>query len=670
MNRQQLIPACIFVILLILYSLTLHPFFPVGDSGEYVAVAKSLGVSHSPGAPLYTIFSYIFAAIPVWNLISRISLLSALWATGAVIISYLFLFEVTKDRFASMVTAILLGVSYLFWLYAIFPEILTASICMNLATIYSFAKWERSRKIHFLCITSFTAGLSVSVHYVNFISLITIIVFTILHGKKSLYTVWNIVAALLFFTLGLTPFLGIPFAASHHSIVNWGNVHDIGSFLQFVLRKDYQYIGIGEQNAYPFSQAVKEQLPFWAISMFASVGLTLMFAPFAFFLKRKYWTLFVFINLLLIGPLLVLIDNYPLFSPYPDVAINHMRLMHKIHVFSLPYVVLLIGLGISYVNQRKNSLIRYTALVFLSIGFISTFWTNLQKITSARNTIFQSYGENIITAIYKPTILITGTDDASILNYFLATSPQRTKNIRLITFSMLQHEWYVNELKQRYPDISIPFTSITVGQKLDAFYASNNKKFDIVFAPLDDQAALSVPDTYTYEPFGVIVKLIRRDALPDAHAYTQEDKSVFNRLVGLNEFKNKQYTDDATNEVLMSYARSFTNIALTSKKLGDTETALYFLSQAASIQKSYYPSYEVAASIYIDAKNLPAAAAEYIKLLSVYPHYNAALKNLTAIYYQLGDKQKALHYANEYLRYAATPDELSNAQEMIRELQD
>ena len=52
----------------------------------------------------------------------------------------------------------------------------------------------------------------------------------------------------------------------------------------------------------------------------------------------------------------------------------------------------------------------------------------------------------------------------------------------------MQKEWYVRQLKDRYPDIIFPFNNVEPGSKLDTFLAQNFPHHPMYLSPMDDQS--------------------------------------------------------------------------------------------------------------------------------------------------------------------------------------
>ncbi|HRU39471.1 MAG TPA: DUF2723 domain-containing protein, partial [Candidatus Goldiibacteriota bacterium] len=78
----------VFLASFYLYIRTLCPSVYFGDSGELIAAAKTLGVPHPTGFPLYLLTAKFFSALPLAAFAFRVNLVSA--AFGALACAALF----------------------------------------------------------------------------------------------------------------------------------------------------------------------------------------------------------------------------------------------------------------------------------------------------------------------------------------------------------------------------------------------------------------------------------------------------------------------------------------------------------------------------------------------------------------------------------------------------
>ncbi len=127
-----------------------------GDSAEFVAVAATLGVAHPPGYPLYTLLGALAVRLPFGTPFLRMSLLSALFASGAVAAAALIVWVGTgpsesrpeRPLLPRIAGALLAGFALAFgptfWSQAVVPEVYSLSAFLVLSAIFLFTVWFRN----------------------------------------------------------------------------------------------------------------------------------------------------------------------------------------------------------------------------------------------------------------------------------------------------------------------------------------------------------------------------------------------------------------------------------------------------------------------------------------------------------------------------------------------
>src|SRR6266478_6756311 len=82
-SKPALWAGLVFIASLVLYSYTLAPTVTLVDSGELIVAARSLGVAHPPGFPLYVLLAHLATLVSIGNLAVRVNFASALFAALA-----------------------------------------------------------------------------------------------------------------------------------------------------------------------------------------------------------------------------------------------------------------------------------------------------------------------------------------------------------------------------------------------------------------------------------------------------------------------------------------------------------------------------------------------------------------------------------------------------------
>lgn len=92
--RPSVLALGVFVLSLGVYTLTLAPTVTLVDSGELIVAARSLGVAHPPGFPLYVLLAHVATLVPIGNIAVRVNFASAIFASLAAAVVILIVAEI------------------------------------------------------------------------------------------------------------------------------------------------------------------------------------------------------------------------------------------------------------------------------------------------------------------------------------------------------------------------------------------------------------------------------------------------------------------------------------------------------------------------------------------------------------------------------------------------
>jgi tetratricopeptide (TPR) repeat protein len=94
----------VFVASLLIYARTLAPTVTLVDSGELIVAARSLGVAHPPGFPLYVLLAHIATLVPIGSVAVRVNFASAFFACLACVVVALVVIEAMTTRNSTSTT--------------------------------------------------------------------------------------------------------------------------------------------------------------------------------------------------------------------------------------------------------------------------------------------------------------------------------------------------------------------------------------------------------------------------------------------------------------------------------------------------------------------------------------------------------------------------------------
>jgi tetratricopeptide (TPR) repeat protein len=183
-KRRLAIAIAVFIASLAVYTLTLAPTVTLVDSGELILAARSLGVAHPPGFPLYVLLAHLASIVPIGTIAVRVNFASAIFAALAAAILALAVAEAMatantttqsgKDRkkpgdrkskkrvtgssqtrtenvqshplisiIPVLVSGLLLAFSRTVWAYATIAEVYTLNTLLIVGVFLLMFKWRR-----------------------------------------------------------------------------------------------------------------------------------------------------------------------------------------------------------------------------------------------------------------------------------------------------------------------------------------------------------------------------------------------------------------------------------------------------------------------------------------------------------------------------------------------
>ncbi len=225
------------LVVLVLYVLTLSPTTAMWDTSEYIAAAKTLGIPHPPGNPVFVLVAHAFGAIPFpLEYAARVNLLaattSALSAGLWFLVAHRCLQGWSLSRTPRLVIAIACAwigaTAFTVWNQSVVNEkVYTLAVLGLAATSWAALRWHdapaQSRRADgFLLLVAYLCGLGYANHPAGFLPLPAFGLFLLLRRPGTLLR-WKVLAgAAVVLFVGLTPFAFMPVRAAHFPGINEG----------------------------------------------------------------------------------------------------------------------------------------------------------------------------------------------------------------------------------------------------------------------------------------------------------------------------------------------------------------------------------------------------------------------------------------------------------------
>ena len=485
--------AIVFLIALLVNTLTLAPTVTLVDSGELIVAAHSLGVGHPPGFPLYLILAHLASLVPLANIAERINFASALFAALACAILTLVVAELiatasylaapTRRRdkvdnafgclniiVPAACAGLLLAFSHTLWSYATIAEVYTLNTFLILTVLFLMLRWRRkivqgtgstnehasasgakavvTRYDTLLYTAAAVFGLALGVHHVTVALMLPGLAVLVYQTQglsffKSRRLLW---AALVSFAALFAVYSYLPLAAAHKPIMNWGDPRSLHAIWAHITGKQYQLF-------FSFSPSlIGEQLPQLGRLLLGEFGppwfpvaLIVIIVGFvaAFRSDRPAFLLLLFIVL-------------------ADLAYSlSYSIAEDKDAYYLPmFIAMTIAAGIGFqallrwaVTNPSDKIGRGLIIVAITLVPLSAGLWSWSFNNRSHYFVAHDYVENIENTIETNGLLLTLDWQVASPMLYTREIEERRRDIKAVDLNLLRRSWYFDYLRRSYPDL-------------------------------------------------------------------------------------------------------------------------------------------------------------------------------------------------------------------------
>ncbi|XP_059952149.1 protein O-mannosyl-transferase TMEM260 isoform X2 [Mesoplodon densirostris] len=236
----------VFAAVAAVFTLTLPPSVPGGDSGELITAAHELGVAHPPGYPLFTLVAKLAIILfPFGSVAYRVNLLCGLFGAVAAALLFFTVFRLSGSYAGGILAAGVFSFSRLTWQWSIAAEVfslnnLFVGLLMALTVHFEEATTAQERS-KIAKIGAFCCGLSLCNQHtvvVYVLCIIPWILFRLLKEKEL--SPGSLLKLGLYLSAGLLPYIYLPISSYlHRARWTWGDQTTLLGFLTHFLREEY-----------------------------------------------------------------------------------------------------------------------------------------------------------------------------------------------------------------------------------------------------------------------------------------------------------------------------------------------------------------------------------------------------------------------------------------------
>ncbi len=367
----------------------------VGDSGELVTAAATLGIPHPSGYPLYVLLGKLWTlAVPVGSVAFRMSLFSAAGGAAACGVVYWLCRRLGLHALVSVASALLLAFSPSVWGEATIQRVYALNaLFVALATAAAFA-WHRRREPRTLVLAFFLCGLGATNHTFMAIFALALALFAMATSPALVKDWGTVVRSGCAFTVGLLPYAYLPLRSRAGPLLDWGNPETFGRFIAVVLRRDFwdrAFIrGPGDLPliVWDYLRGVCVETAFVG-ALLAVVGAVVGW-------RRRSPVLL---------PLLVMAGNLA------ALAIHGSRtdifIWHRYYIPSYMMAAVLAGMGAQYLGERLPR----RALPVLLVGPLVLLLAGWRDFDRSRYRIAEDFSRAVFSTLPPGAHLLAGDDN-------------------------------------------------------------------------------------------------------------------------------------------------------------------------------------------------------------------------------------------------------------------
>jgi hypothetical protein len=487
----------------LLYFLTAGRDIVVGDTPELITAAVTLGVAHPPGYPLFTMLGHLFSLLPIGPLPFRVNLLSVVCDALTVGVVFLTAFRLSRSRIASAIAALTLALNPTFWSWSLVAEVFPLNNLLGAILIYLLVIWHDSpERTGFLVGASFVTGLAFANHH-TIVLLLPAVALVCWQCRAALWARPQVIVfCLIAFIVGLLPYGYVLWAAARHPSYNWSDVSSIGDLFGFITRQNY---GTHDLVAAPYrGGSALPRIMALCFSFGAPLGLVALLGVVRAYRNCRWYFWFSLLAFAFTGLLFAIISNFNLASV--DASLSVLE-----RFFLLPEFVAapLVALGVVLIRDAIAS----SAPEFpgqpltwvagaLALVLIVSLLSNYRRIDQSHNHIARTFGEDVFASVEPGTILFAAGDPFAIPLLYLNVTERTRRDVTFIISPLLTSRWYLGQLRERYPDLKIPFDAYDGRRNnFKMLIEANREKPIAVVGPLPDP---SVKQDYWPHPHGLV----------------------------------------------------------------------------------------------------------------------------------------------------------------------
>ncbi|XP_045422575.1 transmembrane protein 260 isoform X2 [Lemur catta] len=556
----------VFAAVAAVFTLTLPPSVPGGDSGELITAAHELGVAHPPGYPLFTLVAKLAIILfPFGSVAYRVNLLCGLFGAVAASLLFFTVFRLSGSYAGGILAAGVFSFSRLTWQWSIAAEVfslnnLFVGLLMALTVRFEEAASAKERS-KIAKIGAFCCGLSLCNQHTIVLYILCIIpwiLFQLLKEKEL--SLGFLLRLSLYFSAGLLPYVYLPISSYlNQARWTWGDQTTLLGFLTHFLREEYG----------TFSLA-KSEIGSSMSKMLLKLGCFLQFS------SNKYE------------------DRTLIQHPSPRSLGKYMfsKKVERFWMQSNAVVAVLAGTGLAALVSESNRVLNSSGLQCLewlsaAIFVVYQIYSNYSICDQRTNYVIDKFAKNLLASMPRDAIiLLRGDLPGNSLRYMHYCEGLRP-DVSLVDQEMMTYEWYLPKMAKHLPGVNFPgnrwnpvegiLPSGMVTFNLYRFLEINKQKETFVCIGIHEGDP-TWKKNYSLWPWGSCDKLVPSEIVFNPEEWIKLTKNMYNWTEEYGRFDSTSWESVANEEMWQARMKTpffIFNLAETANMPSNLKAQLY-----------------------------------------------------------------------------------------------
>jgi len=622
---DSMIPLFCGIVAYIIYELTNASGLYWGDGGEFIAVANTLGIGHPYGHPLFWLLGRISIMLSPSNPAGAMNHLVAIFSAATCVVIAMIAQGWAGPRLSRAQTIVVIfSVTGLYatastvWSQASYVEVYNIqALFISLAVYFLDRYFNRNERVSNLIVSAYFFGIAVTLGLYAILLLMLPVSMWLFFRERRKIRLSVISISVLFFVLGLTPWLYLLIRSSVQPALIVEKIDSFADFLNYLGRKSYLtgYRAGPVMIPLSFIRTFKiflNNLTLWGLILFC-------FSLWSIFSNKN--------NRMVLSYLVVVLLFIIIFSISIPLTLNHIQMI-GMDTYFIPALILIVPI-LTTGTSKLVAILRKHLQPLIILPLIVIIWGRWPDVDISKDRINEKFTQYMVSNLPEGSRIFTVSDEVTYPLYYYVYALGNEKN-----FTLIRRDYSDTSTIDLWEYIKKPNTFF----QIDSRIINNIKDLSVYpiagpfFTSIIDSASAKKLETEFNKNFPV-------REIEDLYNFHKEDNffmgNIFGRR-GLYWFKLFTQGDLKSESTQAAYKEA---------NLGFYKAFYLNRSNLSGAEHGSLLAFSL-----INSKRFNEAEEYAAQALRINPYSPAPYKAFYAIYAERGEYQKALFYINKALK--------------------